>query len=71
MSTTTKMKSATATLNTQNQDAESLNKLLGSILKVAGCLSCGRVAILRVDLVGDPNPDFTKLGGISLVTESF
>lgn len=71
MSTNTKMKSATATLNTQNQNAESLNQLMGSILKLAGCLSCGRVAVLRVDLLGDPPPDFAKLGGISLVTESF
>ena len=71
MSTTAKIKSATATLNVQNQDFESLSKLLASILNRAGCLKCGRVAILKIDMVGDPDPDFTRLGGISLTTEAF
>ena len=64
-------KSATATINPHNQNLESIHRLLAHILNVAGCDHCGRIALFKVDFLGDPPPDLTKSGVISLQTEGF
>lgn len=64
-------KSATVTLNPHNQNLEAIHHLVGSILGRAGCDKCGRLALLRVDFLGDPGPDLAKQGAVSLHTEGF
>ncbi len=64
-------KSATATLNPHNQNLEAVHHLIAGILGRAGCEKCGRLALLRVDFLGDPGPDLGKHGVISLHTEGF
>ena len=59
-------KSATASFNPQHQNIESLNRVVGRILNLAGCDHCGRVALLRVDFLSDPPPELGKEGVISL-----
>jgi len=64
-------KSATVTLNPQHQNIEVVHHLVANILGRAGCDKCGRLALLRVDFLGDPGPDLTKQGVISVHTEGF
>jgi hypothetical protein len=64
-------KSATATLSPHNQNLDAVHRLIGNILGRAGCEKCGRLALLRVDFLGDPGPDLTKQGVISLQVEGF
>ncbi|MBZ5632060.1 MAG: hypothetical protein LAO55_02935 [Acidobacteriia bacterium] len=64
-------KSATATLSGQNQNIETVHHIVASILGRAGCDKCGRLALLRVEFLGDPGPDLQKQGVISLHTEGF
>ena len=71
MTTSTKFKSTTVTLNAHGQDLNTVNKLVASILNRAGCGMCGRLAVLRVDFLGDPNPEFAGLGAISVHNEAF
>jgi hypothetical protein len=62
-------KSATVTLNTRNQNAESIQAVVNSILGRAGCSHCGRIAILAIELAGDPPPELSKAGVISVQVE--
>ena len=64
-------KSATAALNPHGQSLDTVHKLVANILGRAGCAQCGRIALLKVDFVGDPGPDLAGLGAISLHTEGF
>ena len=50
----------------QKQTIEIVNKLVASMLGRAGCERCGRLAYLDFKFLGDPGPDVTKLGGISM-----
>jgi hypothetical protein len=63
MANPTPGKSATLTINPQNQNLESV--LLAHVLGLAGCPRCGRIALLKVDFLGDPPPDLSKEGVIS------
>jgi hypothetical protein len=71
MATAAGGKSATATINPHNQNLETVHRIVGGILGRAGCEMCGRLALLRVDFLGDPGPDLAKGGVISLHTEGF
>ena len=64
-------KSATATLTGHNQNIEVVHQVVANILKRAGCDKCGRLALLRVDFLGDPGPELVKQGVVSLHTEGF
>ena len=71
MPTIPKIKSAALTLNPKDQDLAVVNKMMAMMLKRAGCPACGRLALLKLDFTGDPGPDLTGVGGISLHTEGF
>jgi hypothetical protein len=43
-----------------------VNKIVATMLGRAGCERCGRLAFLDFKFLGDPGPDVTKLGGISM-----
>lgn len=62
-------KSATALLSERNQTVDSINLLVKSILGRAGCDKCGRIAMMRIDFISDPGPDFAKHGVTSLDLE--
>lgn len=59
-------KSTTVTINPHNQNLETLQNILRHILGVAGCAACGRIALWRVDFLGDPPPELAKAGVISV-----
>jgi hypothetical protein len=45
---------------------ESLQSMLKHVGGMLGCEACGRIAYLRVDLLGDPDPNLAKLGAASM-----
>jgi hypothetical protein len=64
-------KSASVTLHTQHQSAETVNELVANILGKSGCRACGRLIKLDFQFQGDPGPELTKAGAISVETEGF
>lgn len=58
-------KFAAATINPEKQNIESVHRIVGQILKLAGCGDCGRAAILKINFLGDPPPDLRRDGVIS------
>ena len=64
-------RSATATFNPQKQSLEAVHRVVGHILGLAGCGNCGRLALLKVDFLGDPGPDLSKDGVISFERQGF
>jgi hypothetical protein len=48
------------------QDFETVQRIVKFMLGRGGCDGCGRLAYLDLHFHGDPGPDITKLGGISL-----
>lgn len=64
-------KSATVSINPHNQNLESVNRIVAQILGMAGCSHCGRLALLRLDFLGDPPPDLGKENVISVQTQGF
>jgi hypothetical protein len=64
-------KSARISFNPQHQSVETVNQIVANILGRAGCGTCGRIAYLNIQFVGDPGPDLTKQGVISVSTEGF
>jgi hypothetical protein len=64
-------KSATLTLNPANQNLDGINRLMAQVLGKAGCDHCGRIAVLKVDFLGDPPTDMGKGGVISFQTVGF
>lgn len=64
-------KHANALLETRGQSSEHVHAAVDEILKLSGCLTCGRLAILRVDFISDPPPDAAKNGIISLEQQGF
>jgi len=64
-------KLARISLNPQHQNLDMLNRIVANVLGRAGCGTCGRIAYLSVQFVGDPGPDLTKEGVISVQTEGF
>ncbi|MDQ2977452.1 MAG: hypothetical protein M3R69_18825 [Acidobacteriota bacterium] len=65
---TTARKAARVSLsvNPHNQNLETVHKIVEFILSRGGCDKCGRLAFLDLHFLGDPGPDLTKIGGISL-----
>ena len=59
-------KSATLTLNIQNQNIDSINRVVAQILKRGGCDGCGRLARLKFDFHVNPAPEFAKEGVLSV-----
>jgi hypothetical protein len=64
-------KTATVSLSAHNQTLDQLHHIVASIAGRGGCDKCGRIALLRVDFVVDPPPDFAKQGVVSMHTEGF
>lgn len=60
-------RSITIQLNTHNQHIDALHRILTRVGGLAGCEACGRLALLRVDLLGDPPPDLAKDGVVSVI----
>ena len=48
------------------QDFETVQRMVKFMLGRGGCDGCGRLAYLDLHFHGDPGPDITKIGGISL-----
>ena len=71
MPTASHAKSATLTLNPQHQTLESVHRLVAQVLGRAGCATCGRIALLKVDFHVDPPPEFAKEGVTSFETTGF
>jgi hypothetical protein len=69
MSASVGAKSARVTFNPHNQNVETINALVASILNKSGCLKCGRLLNLAFEFQGDPGPDAAKMDVISLETE--
>lgn len=53
-------------LNPKRQNVDMINRMVALILNRVGCDGCGRIAYFRADLLGDPDPDFEKVGAISV-----
>jgi hypothetical protein len=64
-------KSATVTINPKNQTLENVHRLMGQVLGRAGCDHCGRIAILKIDFLGDPPAELGKEGAVSVQTTGF
>lgn len=64
-------KSFTVALNPQQQSLESIQFIVANILGRAGCRACGRLATLNVSFLGDPPPELSKAGVISVETQGF
>ena len=62
-------KSATVSINPHNQDLDSVNRIVAHILNLAGCGRCGRLALLRVEFLGDPPSALQRENVISVHTE--
>jgi hypothetical protein len=62
----THARSVTLLLNTRDQKMKSLHDILTKVGGILGCEGCGRMALLQIDLVSDPEPDLAKLGVNSL-----
>ncbi|HEX9073819.1 MAG TPA: hypothetical protein VF852_17940 [Pseudolabrys sp.] len=58
----TRGRSVTLMLNTHEQKMKSLHDILTKVGGILGCEGCGRMALLHIDVVGDPQPDLAKLG---------
>jgi hypothetical protein len=59
-------KSVTLHLSTQNQKMDNLQSILKRVGGMIGCEACGRMALLRIDLLGDPAADLAKQGVTSM-----
>ena len=55
-------KSVTTTLTHQNQNLDSLHRVVAEILRMSGCGRCGLVSVLHVQFGGDPPPELGKEG---------
>jgi hypothetical protein len=71
MALSTGIKSATVTINPQNQNLETVNALVTSVIGKSVCRACGRLIKLDFQFAVDPEPDTAKSGAISMETESF
>jgi hypothetical protein len=48
---------------------QTVKSVIEAVLRRAGCPTCGRIAELRVQFVGDPGPELVK-GGVTSIDES-
>ena len=58
--------SVTLNPNPKTQTVDQINKMVALILNRAGCDRCGRIAYFDARLLGDPDPDFEKIGAVSV-----
>jgi len=56
---------AFATLNPKGQTLDTVQKIVANILNHVGCPACGRLASLRIDLLGDPPAELARQSVIS------
>lgn len=69
MATSTRSKniaSISVSLNPKKQNLETINQMVKLILGRVGCDGCGRIAYFDAHVVGDPEPDFERVGAISV-----
>lgn len=55
-------------LDTNKQDIKSIAGIISELGAMADCLSCGRIARLKVDFLGDPGEKLQQFGVNSLRT---
>jgi hypothetical protein len=61
-----RISSVSGTINPQKQTLDQVNRLVALALGRAGCERCGRLAFFEFKFLGDPGPDFNKVGAISI-----
>ncbi len=61
-----KVSRVSVSVNPQKQTIEHVNRLVKLALGRAGCDGCGRIAYIDLGFLGDPGPDFSKFGAISV-----
>jgi len=66
---TNKTKRVTLSINPQNQNLDVVHRIVANVLNRADCDRCGRLAFLDFHFLGDPGPDLTKDGVISIETQ--
>ena len=69
MATSTKSRNISrigVSMNPKKQTLDQVQKMVALILGRAGCDACGRIAYIDVNFLGDPEPDFEKLGAVSV-----
>lgn len=65
-STSKKVARVSLSVNPNKQDLQTVHKMVELMLGRGGCDACGRLAYLDFHFLGDPGPDLTRVGGISL-----
>jgi hypothetical protein len=53
-----------ALVSPQGQSSDKVNAIMGQMLGLAGCHTCGRLIRLEVEF-GDPAPDAEKTGAVA------
>ncbi|HEV2201111.1 MAG TPA: hypothetical protein VGR73_14935 [Bryobacteraceae bacterium] len=71
MPASTGAKSAKVTLTPHNQSLEAITKVVAGIIGKSGCRTCGRLINLDFQFQGDPGPELTQEGVVSMHTEGF
>jgi hypothetical protein len=64
-------KSATLNFNPHNQTVKGVQAVVEQLLGMAGCPQCGRLAVLKVDFLGDPPPELGRQGVTGIETIGF
>jgi hypothetical protein len=64
-------KTATLTFNPHNQNIDAVQSVVKQILGMAGCPQCGRLALLKIDFLGDPPDQLAKQGVTGIETAGF
>lgn len=65
------MKAAHVTFNPNDQTADHIQEVVKYLLGKAGCLACGRVALLNIEFLGDPERELAQAGVISVSEVGF
>jgi len=65
------VKTASLTLAAQNQNIETVQRIVAGIIGKSGCNTCGRMIKLDMVFGGDPDPELAKSGVVSIQTEGF
>jgi hypothetical protein len=65
-------KLAKLSLNPENQNIETVQRIVSGIVGRSGCIQCGRLLRLELEFLVDPPSDLNKLPGvISVETVGF
>lgn len=65
------VKSAKLTINPQDQNLETINRIVSGVLGRSGCRTCGRMIQLDIAFASDPDPDLANEGVLAVQTEGF